>query len=232
MTRRLASASALFLLALLGASGGAAAPGQATKLIATVGPEFAITLEDAQGNAVSRLDPGLYEIEVNDLSDFHTFHLQGPGVNEATQAVFTGKVTWTVTLTDGNYVFFCDVHPLTMRGAFTSGTPGGGGGGGGGGGATTTKLVLMSGPAQSITLRTAAGRAVKSVKRGTYTVTVRDRSRTHNAHVSAPGYNRRTTVTFRGTQTWRVRLARTGTLRFLCDPHAAFGMRGSAKITR
>jgi plastocyanin len=228
----------LLLVALVLASGGAAAPGQATKLLGTVGPEFTITLEDAQGNAVSRLDPGRYEIEVNDLSDFHTFHLQGPGVNEATQAVFTGKVSWTVTLTDGNYVFFCDVHPSAMRGGFTSGTgggqppPGGGGGGGGGGGATTTKLVLTSGPAQSITLRTPAGRAVKSVKRGTYTVTVRDRSRMHNAHVTAPGYIRRTTVAFRGTQTWRVQLARTGTLRFLCDPHAAFGMRGAAKITR
>jgi plastocyanin len=50
--------------------------------------------------------------------------------------------------------------------------------------------------------------------------------------VIAPGYNRRTTLAFRGTQTWRVALRRTGTLRFLCDPHAAEGMRGSARIVR
>jgi plastocyanin len=237
VTRRLALALAPALLAaaLLGASGGAAAPEQATRLVGTVGPEFTITLEDAQGNRVSRLDPGRYEIEVSDLSDFHTFHLQGPGVNEATQATFTGKVTWTVTLADGNYVFFCDVHPSAMRGTFTSGTPStqpppGGGGGGGGGNTTPTKLVLTSGPSYAISLKTPAGRAVKSVKRGTYRVTVRDRSRDHNAHVTAPGYNRRTSVTFRGTQTWTVRLARTGTLRFLCDPHARQGMRGSARI--
>jgi hypothetical protein len=29
-----------------------------------------------------------------------------------------------------------------------------------------------------------------------------------------------------------VKLARVGTLRFLCDPHAVDGMRGSAKIVR
>jgi plastocyanin len=46
----------------------------------------------------------------------------------------------------------------------------------------------------------------------------------------APGYKRATTVPFVGTQTWTVRLARTGTLRFLCDPHARDGMRGSAQI--
>lgn len=222
-------------VAALGAPGAGAAPAQATKLFGTVGPEFTITLEDAQGNAVSRLDPGTYEIEVNDLSDFHTFHLQGPGVNEATQTVFTGKVTWTVTLTDGTYTFLCDVHPSSMRGTFTSGTPQAQPpppGPGGGGSATPRKLVLTSGPAYSITLRTPAGKAVRTVKRGTYTLTVRDRSRLHNAHLAAPGYNRMTTVPFRGTQTWRVRLARTGTLSFLCDPHARQGMRGSARITR
>jgi plastocyanin len=64
-------------------------------------------------------------------------------------------------------------------------------------------------------------------------VTVRDRGRLHNAHVIAPGYNRKTSpLTYKGTQTWKVKLRRTGTLRFLCDPHARTGMRGSAKIVR
>ena len=70
------------------------------------------------------------------------------------------------------------------------------------------------------------------MKRGTYTVTVRDRSRIHLAHVRAPGFDRTTTLPFQGTQRWRARLARTGTLRFLCDPHVLQGMRGSAKIVR
>jgi hypothetical protein len=93
-----------------------------------------------------------------------------------------------------------------------------------------TRVVLTSGPAFTITLKTAAGKAVKSMRAGTYDVTVRDRSQAHNAHVRAPGYNRSTTVGFVGTQRWRVRLARTGTLRFVCDPHASSGMRGSARI--
>ena len=64
-----------------------------------------------------------YEIEVTDLSDFHNFHLTGPSVNEDTGVAFTGKVTWHVTLGDGNYVYVCDVHPSSMRGTFTAGTP-------------------------------------------------------------------------------------------------------------
>jgi plastocyanin len=67
---------------------------------------------------------------------------------------------------------------------------------------------------------------------GTYTMVVRDRSPLHNARVIAPGYRRATTVPFVGRQRWRVRLARPGTLRFLCDPHASQGMRGSARIVR
>ena len=69
------------------------------------------------------------------------------------------------------------------------------------------------------------------MKTGTYTLVVRDRSRIHNAHVIAPGFNRATKpLAYTGTQTWKVKLARTGTFRFQCDPHAPMGMRGSAKI--
>ena len=96
-----------------------------------------------------------------------------------------------------------------------------------------TKLLLTAGPSQIIRVKTAAGKAVKSMKLGTYTVAVRDRGRDHNAHIVAPGYNRKTTpLSFKGTQTWKVALTKTGTFRFLCDPHAAEGMRGSAKIVR
>jgi hypothetical protein len=95
-----------------------------------------------------------------------------------------------------------------------------------------TRLVLTSGPSFTIGLRTAAGKRVRSMRVGTYTMVVRDRSRLHNARVIAPGYRRATTVPFVGQQRWRVRLARPGTLRFLCDPHASTGMRGSARIVR
>ncbi|MFO7572590.1 MAG: plastocyanin/azurin family copper-binding protein [Gaiellaceae bacterium] len=216
--------------ALLGATTGAGAPTQGTTLFATVGPGFTITLRDAQGSQVSRLDPGAYEIEVRDLSDEHNFHLRGPGVDRSTSVGGTGTETWNVTLREGTYSYLCDPHPSTMRGTFTVGTPPSGGGGG----AVTAKsrLVLTSGPGFTITLRTASGAAVKQMKLGTYTVVVRDRSRVHNAHVVAPGFNRKTTLPFVGSQTWKVKLGRPGTLRFLCDPHALTGMRGSAKIVR
>ena len=235
--RRVATAVlALVCTALLGAGGGAARSLQEPKLVATVGPEFTISLQDAQGDRVTQLDPGTYEIEVTDRSDFHNFHLQGPGVNEATGVEFTGTLTWRVTLTDGRYAFVCDVHPSSMRGSFIAGTPpppatpppstGG---------AITakSKLILTSGPAQVITLKTAAGKPVKAMKLGTYTVTVRDRGRIHNAHVVAPGFNRRTSpLTYTGTRVWKVKLSKSGTFRFLCDPHALVGMKGSAKIVR
>lgn len=223
----------VLVVAALAGTGGAA-PVQETKLIGAVGPEFSISLRDAQGSAVSKLDPGAYEAEISDRSDFHTFHLRGPGVDERTEAEFTGDVTWRVTLRDGTYTFFCDIHPSSMRGTVTAGTPATPSPPSPpSGGAITakTKLVLTVGPSRSITLRTAAGAAVKTMKRGTYTVTVRDRSRMHSAHLRAPGYSRATTVGFVGQQTWKVRLTRTGTLRFLCDPHAS-QMKGSAKIVR
>ena len=243
---RIVVALTLVVAALLGAARGSAGPAQEVQLVGTVGPEFTISLTDAQGSPVTKLDPGAYEIEVTDLSGFHNFHLTGPGVNEDTSVEFTGKVTWHVTLSDGNYVYVCDVHPSSMRGTFTAGTPttnpppGGGGGGGGGGtsggGAPVsakTKLLLTSGPGFTITLKTAAGKTVKSMRTGTYTVVVRDRGRIHDAHVIAPGFNRRTTpLTYTGTQTWKVKLARAGTFRFLCDPHVATGMKGSAKVVR
>jgi hypothetical protein len=95
------------------------------------------------------------------------------------------------------------------------------------------QALLTSGPGFTITLKTAGGKTVKSMKTGTYTVVVRDRGRIHDAHVIAPGYNRTTSpLTYTGTQTWKVKLGRAGTFRFLCDPHAANGMKGAAKIVR
>jgi plastocyanin len=232
VTRVLISVVVLAAAALFLAAGGSARSTQQTKLVGTVGPEFSISLVDAQGNDVSKLDPGTYVIQVKDLSDFHNFHLFGPGVNETTGIAATGDVTWTVTFTDGIYRFVCDAHPTSMVGRFTVGNP-----------PSTTpppppptstpkKLVLTTGPGYTITLKTQAGKAVKSLKLGTYRVVVRDRSSFHDAHIVAPGFDRSTTVAFVGTKIWRMKLARTGTLRFLCDPHARQGMRGSARIVR
>jgi len=216
---------------LLGATDAAASPTQAPTLFGEVGPDFEISLHDAQGSRVTQLDPGTYVIRVEDKSDFHSFHLEGPGVDEMTEVAFTGTVEWTVTFRDGRYRFHCDPHP-TLAGTFTVGNPATPPPTGPAPITAKTRLVLTSGPAQVITLKTAAGKAVRTMRLGTYSLTVRDRSRAHDAHVIAPGFNRKTTVAFVGTQRWKVKLARVGTLRFLCDPHASAGMRGSAKIVR
>jgi plastocyanin len=237
MPRILVVALALAAAALLGATEGSAVRAQNPKLVGTVGPGFFITLEDAQGNRVRNLQPGTYDIDVRDLSDEHNFHLTGPGVDRLTPVGTTATESWTLTLTDGTYRYNCDPHGASMRGSFTVGVAS----------PTPTppptsapkpapvtaksRLVLTSGPGFVITLKTAKGKAVKTMKRGTYTMVVRDRGPAHNAHVVAPGYNRKTSpLTFTGSQTWRVKLARSGTLRFLCDPHARRGMKGSAKI--
>jgi len=231
MPRFVALAATLLVAGLLGTTDGGAAQAQNPKLFGSVGQ--GIVLRDAQGNRVTKLDPGTYDIEVDDQSDFHTFTLQGPGVNEGTDVDFIGKVNWTVTFSDGTYMYLCTIHPVSLRESFTVGNvpstpppppPTGPI-------TAKSKLVLTAGPAQVITLKTSAGKSVKTMKRGTYTVMVRDRSRIHNAHVVAPGFNRRTTpLTYTGSQAWKVKLAKTGTLRFLCDPHALVGMKGSAKI--
>src|SRR5262245_37438862 len=239
MGRLAALVGVLLAFASLVASGGGATPAQATMLHARVGPSFTISLSTEAGARVTRLDPGTYVIRVDDMSEEHNFHLKGPGVDRATEIGDVGTQQWTVTVQDGTYTYVCDPHQGDMRGSFTVGnvtapptqpppttrppanaiTP-------------KSKLQLTSGPGYAITLKTAAGKAVKTMRTGTYTVVVRDRSSIHNAHLAAPGANRFTTVPFTGTRTWKVKLGRAGTLSFLCDPHARQGMRGSAKIVR
>ena len=74
------------------------------------------------GQPVTHLVAGVYEITVRDLSAFHNFHLRGPGVDRSTSIETTGTQTWTVVLTDGVYTFVCDPHASTMNGAFSVGS--------------------------------------------------------------------------------------------------------------
>lgn len=231
MKRFLVLGSVVLATVLLGASGGTAAPATG-ELQARVGPGFTISFTDDNGMRITKLDPGTYEIEVEDESSQHNFHLIGPGVDRATSVPGEGKETWTVTFKAGAYRYLCDPHPTSMKGSFTVGDAAPSAPTGGAAAVTAkTKLVLTSGPGFTIALKTAAGKTVKRMKVGTYRLVVRDRSRMHNAHVIAPGFNRATTVRFVGTKTWKVRLAKPGKLRFLCDPHAS-SMKGSVRITR
>ena len=202
---------------------------EARELRGTVGPAFTISLIDESGSRVTHIEAGTHTITVTDNSIDHNFHLTGPGVNVLTEIEFVGTVTWTLTFTDGIYDFVCDPHTDVMNGRFAVGT------------ATlppptppTTnppaarRLIATVGPGFTIGLRTPAGARVTTLARGAYTITVRDRSRTHNFHLMGPRVNRRTTVAARGTFTWRVTL-RAGRYRFVCDPHAA-AMRGTFRV--
>ena len=91
-----------------------------------------------------------------------------------------------------------------------------------------TRLIAVVGPGYNITL-TKAGKKVRTLKAGRYTIVMRDRSNIHNFHVMGRGVDKRTSVSFVGTRRFTVRL-RKGTYRFLCDPHPQ-SMRGSFRVT-
>lgn len=75
---------------------------------------------------------------------------------------------------------------------------------------------------------TVGGKAVKSLKAGKYTIVVKDTAADHNFHLTGPGVNKTTSVSGKGTYTWKVTLKK-GTYKFVCDPHASF-MKGSFKV--
>jgi plastocyanin len=218
-------------VALASLASPATAPAQ-TKLIATVGSNDAhvITLVHENGSPVNDIPAGTYTIEVRDRSRLHNFHLFGPGVDRETEIGTIGTETWTVTLRDeARYTFVCDAHPVDMRDTFTTG----------GGpppqpppppplprvGSTVYATV---GPGFTISFRTRRGARISRLRAGRYRIVVRDRSSSHNFHLTGRGVNKRTSVAFRGAVTWTVRVRR-GTYRFVCDPHR-LRMRGSFRV--
>ena len=95
------------------------------------------------------------------------------------------------------------------------------------GGAAATKLVANVGPSATITL-TKGGKKVTTLKPGSYSITVNDKSTSHNFHLTGLGVNKMTTVAFKGTKKWTVTLKK-GTYKFVCDPHRTF-MKGSFRV--
>jgi plastocyanin len=202
-----------------------------TRLNATVGPGFTISLRDASGANVTHLPTGSYEIAVNDQSLEHNFHLSGPGVDRRTEVEEVGTVTWLVNLVDGVYTFVCDPHANTMSGRFAVGTaqlppppppppppPAG-----------LKTLTATVGPGATISLRL-NGRKVTRLKAGRYRIVVRDRSHMHNFHLTGLGVNKKTAVSAHRNYTWTVTFRRGKTYRYVCDPHR-LRMRGSFRAT-
>ena len=214
--RRIRLSLILFLL-LVGASmlaPGSARPGTSSnQLTGTVGPGFTINLKDANGNAVTRIDPGDYTITVQNLSDpgtgvVHNFHLKGPGgVNLATTAD-PGTTTWNVTLMNGTYTYLCDFHPVQMNKTFGVGPPP----------PTVPKLKAKVGPRSTISLKRASGAAVRTLRAGKYVIAVSDATTKDNFHLKGPGISKKTSVKGKASATWRVTL-RAGKYTYSSDAH-------------
>ena len=205
-------------------------------LQASVGPGFTITLRDANGAAVRHLDPGTYDIHVVDQGVEHNFHIKGLNVDEATSVEETGEVTWTVTFVDGElYNFMCDPHAAQMKGIFgvgsaTDPTPPPPPAPKPGGFAKGTKLKGSVGPGFTISLKDAAGKAVRKIRAGRkYTFSISDKSGIHNFHLIGPGVNKKTAVGKKGKSTWTWKVKK-GTYRFRCDPHRS-AMKGSFRAS-
>jgi hypothetical protein len=161
------------------------------RLVGLVGTNdaFVISLRDASGNVVTHLDPGTYDVAVSDRSAVHNLHLKGPGVDQSTPIEEAQEVTWTVTFADGRYTFVCDAHATTMRGYFT------------GGDVPPVQVAGAVGPRKTISVRP------KNALAGPVTISVNDRSKTDNFHLSGPGVNKKTGVAFRGRVSWKLNLA-------------------------
>jgi hypothetical protein len=211
--RRLIPLFLLLLIAAVLVPGSARPAATATPLTGSVGPGFTISLKDSSGAGVSHLDPGDYTITVQNLNTTaeHNFHLLGPGVDQATPFQ-AGTWTWNVTFTDGTFTFRCDAHPTIMRGSFTVGNappppppP------------VIPKLNGKVGPGSTISLKRGSA-TVKSLKRGTYRVTVRDLSTKDNFHLVGPGVSKKTAVGGKRTVTWKLRF-RAGKYTYRSDAH-------------
>ena len=182
------------------------ANGDVTRLVGTVGPGFTIDLTDANGKHVDVLEEGRYELLVHDLSDIHNFALgsKTTGTRLVTTAVeFVGDETFTIDLAPGSYGYACSPHFDVMNGHFS----------------------VFATPPPPVTVETLSAKvtsgvvsiSAKSVTAGTYKLTVVDRSRSRNFHITGPGVNRRTGKSFTGSVTWRLELG-AGRYRFGSDP--------------
>ena len=94
--------------------------------------------------------------------------------------------------------------------------------------AAPVKLSAVVGPAFNISVKKGS-KKVTTLKAGKYTMSVADKSNIHNFHLTGPGVNKKTGVSFTGTAKWTVTLKK-GTYKFVCDPHAPI-MKGSFKVT-
>jgi hypothetical protein len=102
--------------------------------------------------------------------------------------------------------------------------------------AAGARLTGVVGPGAVISFQRDSGVAIKSLRRGTYTIVVRDRSGRQNFHLYGPTapslrrpINLKTQIPFVGRQTWIVHL-RPGTYRYYSDGREP-SLKGSFRVT-
>ena len=93
----------------------------------------------------------------------------------------------------------------------------------------STGLTAEVGPGFAIEVKL-AGKDLKTIKAGTYTLKVQDKSAMHNFHLIGPGLNKKTAVGTTSETSWTVKL-KPGKYTYQCDPHAKSGMKGSFRVT-
>lgn len=99
-----------------------------------------------------------------------------------------------------------------------------------------TKLKGDVGPGFTIHLKDAVGKAAKTLKPGTYSLTVADKSKLHDFQLEGPGMGKKgkkqiTGVKFVGTRTVVVTFKK-GTYTFVCTPHRKIpSMIGTFKVS-
>jgi plastocyanin len=87
----------------------------------------------------------------------------------------------------------------------------------------TNTLTGTVGPGFTITMNK------KTVKAGTYVITIHDLASIHDFHLTGAGVDKKTSITGTGTTKWTVKLKK-GTYRFMCDPHRTI-MHGVLTVT-
>ncbi len=98
------------------------------------------------------------------------------------------------------------------------------------GGSASGTLQGETGPGFTIEV-SQNGEDAETVKAGTYTLEVEDKSDMHNFHLIGPGVDEEVTeVGFVGDKSVMVTL-KPGTYTYQCDPHAASGMKGTFTVT-
>lgn len=95
-----------------------------------------------------------------------------------------------------------------------------------------TKLKGNVGPGFTIHLKNASGKRVSTLKRGTYRITVVDKSSIHDFKLEGPGVQKTITgIKFVGTKTATVTFKK-GTYTYVCTPHRKIPtMKGTFRVT-